>query len=86
MKKAGTTDREAVTKALESGDISFASPSGEVAIDPGSHHAIQSITLAQTDGNKGFKVLQTVPNVKPAFEMEKCDLVKNPTTNKQFTP
>lgn len=86
VKTAGTTDRKAVTNALESGHISFDSPSGEVAIDPGSHHAIQSITLAETDGTNGFKVLETVPAVKPAFEMEKCNLVKDPTINKQFTP
>lgn len=86
VEKAGTTDRDAVIKVLESGDISFDSPSGHVSIDPGSHHAIQPITLAETDGKDGFKILETVPDVKPAFEMKSCDLVSDPNINKQFTP
>jgi branched-chain amino acid transport system substrate-binding protein len=86
VEKAGTTDRAAVTKVLEAGGVSFDGPGGSVTIDPGSHHAVQSVSIAQTDGKSGFKVIETTPAVKPAFEMEKCNLLKNPTTNEQFTP
>lgn len=86
VEKAGTTDRTAVTKVLEAGGVSFDGPSGAVTIDPGSHHAVQPVSIAETDGQNGFRVLESVPEVKPAFEMEKCDLLKSPTTNKQFTP
>ncbi|HEV7206387.1 MAG TPA: hypothetical protein VGN18_17405, partial [Jatrophihabitans sp.] len=84
--KAGTTDRAAVTKVLEAGGVSFDGPGGSVTIDPGSHHAVQSVSIAQTNGKNGFKVIETIPDVKPAFEMEKCNLLKNPTTNEQFIP
>lgn len=85
VEKAGTTERDKVIQALESG-ISFKSPSGTIAIDPGSHHAIQAVSLGETDGQGGFKVLNTLADVPPSFEMEKCNLVKDPSVNKQFTP
>ena len=78
-------DRDAVIKALQSG-ISMDSPSGKVSMDGPSHHVTQSVSIAQTNASNGFDVLETTPDVAPSYEDSVCDLVKNPDTNKQFTP
>lgn len=83
--KAGSVDRDKVIAALESG-LAFDSPSGKILLDPKSHHVSQSISIAQTGDQKGFNVVDTKANVPPSYEMSVCDLVKNPDTNKQFTP
>jgi urea transport system substrate-binding protein len=83
--KAGTTDRDAVTKALESG-LTFQAPSGLVKLNPGSHHLTQNVSIAVTNGKHGFKILSTAKAVPPAYENSVCNLVKNPNQHKQFTP
>jgi branched-chain amino acid transport system substrate-binding protein len=85
VEKAGTTERDAVIEALQSG-ISFESPSGTVTMEPGSHHVSQDISIATTNDKHGFTVLSTKENVPPSYENEVCDLVKSPSTNQQFTP
>jgi urea transport system substrate-binding protein len=85
VKKAGSLDRAKVIKALESG-ISVDGPSGKVTLDGKSHHVTQNVSIAQADGEKGFKVMQTRDAVPPSYEQSVCDLVSKPTTNKQFTP
>jgi len=84
VKKANSTDRGKVTSALESG-LTFDSPSGKVALDGPSHHVTQDVSIGQTSG-KGFSVVTTQQGVPPSYEKQVCDLVKNPNTNKQFTP
>lgn len=85
VKKAGTTDRDAVIKALESG-LRFNAPSGPVYLNPGSHHLTQNVSIAVTNGKRGFRILSTAKAVPPAFENRVCNLVKNPDLHKQFTP
>jgi branched-chain amino acid transport system substrate-binding protein len=85
VEKAGTTDRDAVIEALESG-ISIDSPSGKVTLDGKSHHVLQSVSIAETDGKRGFKIVDTKNDVAPKFEQQACDLQGKPATNKQFTP
>jgi urea transport system substrate-binding protein len=85
VKMAGTTDSAAVIKALESGKVTYNSPSGPITMDGPSHAPIQNVSLAMTSGH-GFKVFATYKNQKPTFEMQVCNLIKNPTINKQFTP
>ncbi|HEX2393143.1 MAG TPA: ABC transporter substrate-binding protein [Solirubrobacterales bacterium] len=87
VEKAGSTDREAVIDALQEGEgISFDSPSGKVTMDPGSHHVTQDISIAKTNDKHGFTVISTKEDVPPSYEDEVCDLVKDPSTNQQFTP
>jgi branched-chain amino acid transport system substrate-binding protein len=87
VEKAGSTDREAVTDALQEGPgVSFDSPSGTVTMNTGSHHVTQDISIAETNDEQGFTVISTEKNVPPAYEDEVCDLVKDPSTNQQFTP
>jgi branched-chain amino acid transport system substrate-binding protein len=85
VKKAGSTDREAVTRALESG-LSFNAPSGPVKLNRGSHHLTQNVSIAVTNGNRGFRIISTAKAVPPAYENKVCDLIKNPNLHKQFTP
>jgi urea transport system substrate-binding protein len=85
VKKAGTTDRDAVIKALESG-LTFNSPSGTVKLNPGSHHLTQNVSIAATNAKHGFTITSTAKNVPPAYENSVCNLVKNPNMHKQFTP
>lgn len=84
VQKAGSTDRTKVTKALESG-ISFDGPGGKVAIDAPSHHTVYDVHIAQTNNHHSFDIVKTTPHVKPAWEDQVCNLLKNPSVNKQFT-
>jgi urea transport system substrate-binding protein len=83
--KAHGTDRDAVTKKLESG-LTFNAPSGRVKLNGGSHHLTQNVSIAVTNGKHGFKILSTAVAVPPSYENSVCNLIKNPNLHKQFTP
>lgn len=85
VEKAGSTDKDKVTKALES-EITFDGPSGLVKLDGGSHHLIQNVHIAETNENKGFDVIDSQQSVPPSYEQEVCDLIANPNEKTQFTP
>jgi urea transport system substrate-binding protein len=85
VKKAGSLDHDKVVAALESG-ISIESPSGTVTMNGGSHHVTQDVSLAVASPAGPFKIITTQKAVPPSYENEVCDLVKNPTLNKQFIP
>lgn len=85
VKKAGTTDTDAVIKALQSG-LHFNSPGGPVTLDGSTHHLVRPMYIAKGNRNHGFDVIKTIPNVKPVYEETVCDLIKQPDTKKQFTP
>lgn len=84
-KKAKTTDQKEVIKALESG-ITFDSLNGKVTMEGKSHHLTQDISLAEVNDNHGYTILKTNKQVAPSYEQTKCNLIKDPTQNKQFTP
>ena len=83
--KAKTTDQGKVIKALESG-ISYKSLNGEITMDGKSHHLTQNVSLAQVNGDHGYTIIKTNSQVKPSYEDEVCNLIKDPTQNEQFTP
>jgi urea transport system substrate-binding protein len=85
VEKAGSLDSAKVVQALESG-ISIDSPSGTVTMDGPSHHVIQNVSLAEAQPSGAFKIIQTQDAVPPSYEQKVCDLIKNPTLNKQFIP
>lgn len=86
VKKAGTVEKEAVIKALETG-ISVNAPSGKVTIDPKTHHAIKNVYLVHADENHKITFPQKWENVVPDWlSKEKgVDLTKK-ADNKQYTP
>lgn len=84
VKKAGSLDRTAVLKALESG-LSIDAPHGKVALDPATHHCSYDMYLAEVrDG--GYRVLEKSSAVTAIDMVGQCDLVKSPATNQQFEP
>ena len=85
VKKAGTTQRDKVIEALESG-LTFAGPEGSVKLDGPSHHLVHAVHLARTNDQKGFTIIGSQEAVRPSYEQSTCDLIKNPNTNQQFTP
>ena len=85
VRKAGTTDREPVIKALESG-ISINGPAGKVSIDPVTHHCIFDMYLAVSTDAKKFNILERYDQVRPTNPNDACDLLKHPEINIQFQP
>jgi urea transport system substrate-binding protein len=85
VKKAGTTQRDKVIEALESG-LTFDGPEGTVKLDGPSHHLVHAVHLARTNDQKGFTIIGSQDAVLPSYEQSTCDLIKSPNTNQQFTP
>lgn len=85
VNKAGTTDTDKVIQVLESG-LEIDAPSGKVRLDGGSHHAALSMSMAVVNDHRTFDIISTSGPVDPTYEMSVCNLVKNPSTNQQFSP
>lgn len=84
VEKAGSIERDAVIEALESG-IAIDGPSGRVAIDGRTHHAVLNMYLAEVK-NSEFVVQQKWEAVPPMPGDDRCNLIENPNTNRQFPP
>jgi branched-chain amino acid transport system substrate-binding protein len=82
VKKAGTLEREAMLKAVESG-VSIEGPAGTVTIEPKTHHAALDIHLMEVKNQK-LTILNTVKQRPPSDTAQYCDLIKNPNENKQY--
>ncbi|USG62525.1 transporter substrate-binding protein [Sneathiella marina] len=81
VRKAGSTDRDDVIEALETG-LSIDGPGGRVTIDPKTHHAVLDVHIMELDGQK-MKVLETSQQRQPIDTQAVCDLEANPNDNKQ---
>jgi len=84
--KAGSFKSKAVYGALESGDINFKGPNGDVSMEPGSHHVKQNTYIAVGDDKYGFEVIETFKAVAPSYENQQCDLINHPKVVAHFTP
>jgi len=86
VEKAGTTDKEEVRKALETG-ISVEGPAGTVMIDPATHHTVRNIYLVHADDQHTIILDQTFEAVRPDWlSLEKgCNLAVTPD-NTQYEP
>ena len=82
VKKAGSLEREAMLKAIESG-VKIEGPAGTVSLDPQTHHAALDIHLMEVKNQK-LTILQTVKQRPPSDTAQSCDLKKNPNDNKQY--
>jgi urea transport system substrate-binding protein len=82
VRKAGSVEREAVLKAIESGP-SIEGPAGKVAIDARTHHASLDINVMEVRNQK-LTILETVKQRAPSDTARYCDLQKNPNENKQY--
>lgn len=82
VKKAGTLEREKLIETLESG-ITIEGPSGNVTLDPQTHHCIFDVHLASWHDKKPI-LKETFPQRRPADTAAVCDLKKNPREAKQY--
>ncbi len=84
VRLAGTTDRNAVIEAMETG-VGVEGPGGPVTIDPTTHHSVMDTYLAEArDGQ--FRILQRYQHVAPTNPNQQCDLQARPDTNVMYTP
>jgi branched-chain amino acid transport system substrate-binding protein len=82
VRKAGSIEREAVIKALETG-LKIEGPAGIVAVDPKTHHCALDIHLMVVKDQK-LTIIETAPQRPPADTAQYCDLQKNPDDNTQY--
>ncbi|HZP93411.1 MAG TPA: ABC transporter substrate-binding protein [Burkholderiales bacterium] len=82
VRKAGSLDRAAVLKAIESGP-SIEGPAGTVTIDPKTHHCSLDIHVMEVRNQK-LMILETVKQRPPSDTAQYCDLLKNPNENRQY--
>lgn len=82
VRKAGSLERTALLKAIESG-VKIEGPAGTVAIEPKTHHASLDIHLMEVRNQK-LAIKQTVKQRPPSDTAQYCDLQKNPDDNKQY--
>jgi branched-chain amino acid transport system substrate-binding protein len=82
VRKAGSLDRDAMLKAIESG-VSIDGPAGTVTIEPKSHHAALDINVMEVKNQK-LVIKETVKQRPPSDTLQYCDLIKSPNENKQF--
>ena len=76
VKAAGSLDRMKVIEALEA-PVSFAGPSGNISIEPLTHHAVQNVYLAELKDQQ-YTILETYEQQPPADTLLVCDLKSNP--------
>jgi urea transport system substrate-binding protein len=76
VRKAGTTERTAVIKALRS-PVSIAGPSGKITIEPKTDHLLQNIYLAEVK-NRKLHIVESFPAQPPTDTLLVCDLVAKP--------
>ena len=82
VKKAGTIEREALLKVLESSP-SIEGPAGLVTLEPKTHHAALDIRIMEVKNQK-LEILETAKQRPPSDTGRYCDLQKNPEDNKQY--
>jgi urea transport system substrate-binding protein len=82
VRKAGTLDRDALIKTLETG-LKIEGPAGTVAVDPKTHHCALDIHLMVVKDQK-LTIMDTAAQRPPADTARYCDLLKNPDDNKQY--
>lgn len=82
VRRAGSTDRDDVIRALEEG-ISIEGPGGTVTVDPQTHHAKLDVHLMILK-NQGMTVVETLPQRPPVDTQAVCDLGANPDDNTQY--
>ena len=82
VKQAGSVERAKLVDALEGG-LSFDGPSGKVTVDHATHHVTRNAYLARVKDRK-WNVFQTDADAKPSDTAAVCNLIQNPTDNKQY--
>ena len=63
--------------------VSIDGPSGKLAVEPKTHHAIQNVYLAELQNQK-FNILETYEQQPPSDTLLVCDLQKDPNQAKFY--
>lgn len=79
VNEAGTLDREPVLEVLESGKT-YDMPSGQVSIDPLTHHAIRDVYIADLQ-DREFVIKEKFEQVQPLDTQSVCNLEETPNAN-----
>lgn len=86
VEQAGTTETEAVIKALESG-ISYDGPQGKVTIDGATHHVIQDIWIVYSDDQHNISFKEKYDQIVPNWMSEEMGIdLRVEAPNTQLTP
>lgn len=86
VKQAGTSERQVVTKVLESGINHAGGPDGTVSFDK-THHINHAIYILKSNANQGFDLVAgPFPNIRAIDDQGRCNLIARPNTFTQFTP
>lgn len=80
--KAGSTDRDKVVEALESG-ISINAPTGKITIDPKTHHVVTDVHIVEV-GDQKMNVVKSFDQRQPVDTQTVCDLGANPDDTTQY--
>ncbi|MFK7751366.1 MAG: ABC transporter substrate-binding protein [Sedimentitalea sp.] len=77
VKAAGTADRDPVIEALRAG-AGIDGPSGKIAIEPKTNHAVQNVYLAELQ-DQSFNIVESYESQPPTDTLLVCDLVADPS-------
>ncbi len=82
VNEAGSLEREKVLEVLESGKT-YNMPSGQVSIDPLTHHAIRDVYIADLQ-NRVFEIKEKFSQVQPIDTQQVCNLKETPNANVHY--
>ncbi|MEM1073405.1 MAG: transporter substrate-binding protein [Pseudomonadota bacterium] len=82
VNEAGTLDRDPVLEVLESGKT-YDMPSGQVSIDPLTHHAIRDVYIADLQ-EREFIIKEKFEQVQPLDTQSVCNLEETPNANVHY--
>lgn len=82
--EAGSTTSDDVIEVLLNG-VTIDGPGGPIK-STAANHLTQNIYLVRGDNKHDFEVIQKYENVEPAYELNVCNLIENPSTSTQYTP
>ncbi len=82
VKKAGSLNRNAMLKEIESGPH-IEGPAGLITLDAATHHCSLDIRVMEVKDQK-LAILETFKQRPPSDTAHYCNLLKHPNENKQF--
>ncbi|WP_254428586.1 transporter substrate-binding protein [Ruegeria atlantica] len=81
VREAGSLDQAKILEVLEAGQT-YDLPSGQVTIDPLTHHAVRDVYIADLQ-DKSFIIKEKYSQVQPSDTQLVCNLQEDPTANVQ---
>lgn len=79
VREAGTIERDPVIEVMRSGKV-YEMPSGQVSIDPLTHHAIRDVYVAELQ-DRQWQIKEKFAQVPPLDTQMVCNLQETPDAN-----